>query len=162
MNLRSAAAFAFAITVLALACQIEPDAPVQSDFISFSVSEPEGFYYEVRGDADHHQAGQTSQFQLNLTNPTQQDWNLRYCVLIVESNGMRTRIAQGAADASAGDSSRQTFEASIPSGLAEGAYGFAFVIPGSSAVVDTIWLGPKSGEEPSWNAPGLTTDPNCA
>lgn len=115
-----------------------------TDPFSSRVEGEEGTAVDWSGYAQGHRPGQESTFGLVLHNGSQDAWQGRYCIQLLDRHSVVATLMQGVFSLQSGESWSRQVPIRFPDGLVEGAYGLALIIPGRLSSVSTIQVGKES------------------
>ena len=113
-----------------------------------------GIVVEWSGDTHGHQSGEESAFELVLRNGSQNVWQGRFCIQLLDCQSVVASLKRGEFSLQPGEYWATQALIHFPDGLAEDAYGLALVIPGRLSNVVTIQVGSGTGAHSgSWSEP---------
>ena len=104
-----------------------------------------GVVVEWSGFTHGHQPGEGSAFVLVLRNGSQDVWQGRYCIQLLDRQSVVATLKRGEFSLQPGKDWGMQETIHFPDGLSEGAYGLALVIPGRLSSVETIQVGKGTG-----------------
>jgi len=104
-----------------------------------------GIVVEWSGYAHGHQPGEESAFELVLRNGSQDVWQGRYCIQLLDRQSVVATLKRGEFSLQPGKHRGTRELIHFPDGLSEGAYGLALGIPGRLSSVETIQVGKGTG-----------------
>jgi len=108
----------------------------------FSRSEDEnGVVLEWSGFARGHQSGEGSAFVLVLRNGSEDVWQGRYCIQLLDSQSVVATLKQGEFSLQPGKDWGMQETILFPDDLSGGDYGLVLVIPGQLSIGETIQVG---------------------
>jgi len=111
----------------------------------------EGTVVELTGHRTGHLAGEASDFELRLHNPTEQDWRGEYCVALITDNGGVVLVAREAFLVLPDDELQATLHVGFPDGVADSVVGVALIVPGQGTNVVSVEVGnPTPGGGVAW------------
>jgi len=110
------------LALLFVACTKEPVKPYNPFKLDIG-------YAELTGYTDGFMPGNTYEFDLTIRNDTEEAWQGKYCLFLVDEKEIVLEIG--------GDRVLMV----VPDGFADGAYGLTLVIPDRGASVTTIRIG---------------------
>lgn len=116
----------------------------QTDPFSNRIEGGEGAVVEWSGYAQGHQPGQESTFGLTMYSGSQDPWQGRYCIQLLDRHSVVVTLTQEGFSVQPGESWSRQVPIRFPDGLAKGAYGLALIIPGRLSSVTTIQVGEGS------------------
>jgi hypothetical protein len=102
----------------------------------------DGTIVEWSGYAQGHRPGKESAFELTLYNGSQEPWQGRYCLQLLDRHAAAATFTLEGFSLQPGESWFR--QVPIRDDLAEGAYGLALIIPGRLSSVTTIQVGEES------------------
>jgi hypothetical protein len=145
------------LVLLASACTVAfPLTSPQGSFTGRS-ERANGFQLEWSGSTTGYRPEEESLVQINLTNGSRDFWRDGYCILLLDRQGEIETLAREEFTLLSGTSLSRSITIKMPAGLAEDAYGLAFVIPDLMASVTTIWVGEPGDHTERIEWP----EPNC-
>ena len=101
----------------------------------------QGAAIEWSGHSRGHQPGQESTFALTMYDGSQDPWQGRYCIQLLDRHGLVATLGQEGFSLQPGESWARQVAVRFPDGLADGAYGLALIFPGRLSSVTTIQVG---------------------
>jgi hypothetical protein len=151
---RAIVALIAVLGLLVAACGAPAATPTSVPLEPFSARREsgEGFVVEWSGNTRGHEPGQTSIFETNITNETEQDWQGRFCLELLDKSGPQTSVSTLETrpfELQPGVGFSTRIEAQMPQALDPGAYGLSLVVrrPGGPMIdVVPIQVGDTSEE----------------
>lgn len=108
-----------------------------------SMKGEEGIFVELRGDTRGHLPGKSSTFLLDVHNETGTTWQARYCVQLLDREGVVETLAENQFSLQTAEGFGTLLNLEFPERLEEDAYGLSLAIPGRLEAVTTIYVGEK-------------------
>ena len=108
------------------------------------MEDEEGTIVEWSGYAQGHRPGKESAFELIMYSGSQDPWQGRYCIQLLDRHSVVATLMQEGFSLQPGESGSRQVPIRFPDGLAEGAYGLTLIIPGPLSSVTTIQVGKES------------------
>ena len=115
-----------------------------TDFFSSRMESQNGIVVEWSGHTHGHRPGDASAFVLLLHNGSQDVWQGRYCIQLVDLQSVVATLKRGEFSVQPGKDWRMQESIRFPDGLSEGVYGLALVIPGQLSSVQTVRVGEEN------------------
>jgi hypothetical protein len=138
-----------ALTLLIAGCAAPAEVKEQGTNLTdpfSSRSEGEnGIVVEWSGYTHGHQPGKGSAFALMLRNGSQDVWQGRYCIQLLDRQSVVATLKRREFSLQPGKDWHTQESIHFPDGLSEGAYGLALAIPGRLSSVVTIQVGRGTG-----------------
>lgn len=122
----------------------EPEIHLIQEPFSARWSMAEDFTVEVEGYGRGIQPGEPYETVVSLLNGSQESWEDRYCLFLVDQKDVVLELARQDFRLEAGGQETRMVWANLPQDLM-GPYGLVLLIPGRGSFVTTIWVG--DGEE---------------
>ena len=122
------------LALLFVACTKEPVKPYNPFKLDIG-------YAELTGYTDGFMPGNTYEFDLTIRNDTEEAWQGKYCLFLVDEKEIVLEIGGDSFNLPQEGSFTRTVLMVVPDGFADGAYGLTLVIPDRGASVTTIRIG---------------------
>ena len=122
------------LSISVMACATQPTQPFNPFTLGIG-------YAELTGYTDGLLPGNTYEFELTIRNDTEEPWQGKYCLFLVDEKKIVMEIEGDSFNLLQGGSLTRTVPMAVPYDFKDGSYGLTLMVPGRGASMTTIRIG---------------------